>query len=231
MLAIVERSNRAMPDKRPQQPSRICFACVKNVYRVGIAGLLAVTELSRAGNDALDRSWAILAGEDFAWQEPDGYRTFATAGDTQQMVLTGQAALNIVWTLLTGFLVMFMQAGFALRRDRPDAREERRPHDGDELPRLFDRHPRLLGARLRPADGGRGSARDVRRRRHAVEEFIVHLARQGVRAVRDEGLLSDARGLHLAGRGAVPVSDGVHGHHRDDPDRRDGRALEVHRRS
>src|SRR4051812_21104911 len=30
------------------------------------------------------------------------------------MVLSGQTALNIVWTLLTGFLVMFMQAGFAL---------------------------------------------------------------------------------------------------------------------
>jgi ammonium transporter, Amt family len=34
--------------------------------------------------------------------------------DTQQMVLSGQTALNIAWTLLTGFLVMFMQAGFAL---------------------------------------------------------------------------------------------------------------------
>src|SRR5215831_1376561 len=30
------------------------------------------------------------------------------------MVLSGQVALNIVWTLVTGFLVMFMQAGFAL---------------------------------------------------------------------------------------------------------------------
>lgn len=34
--------------------------------------------------------------------------------DTQKMVLDGQTALNIVWTLITGFLVMFMQAGFAL---------------------------------------------------------------------------------------------------------------------
>jgi len=30
------------------------------------------------------------------------------------LVLSGQTALNIVWTLVTGFLVMFMQAGFAL---------------------------------------------------------------------------------------------------------------------
>src|SRR5919204_4095847 len=34
--------------------------------------------------------------------------------DTKQLVLQGQTALNIVWTLVTGFLVMFMQAGFAL---------------------------------------------------------------------------------------------------------------------
>jgi Amt family ammonium transporter len=34
--------------------------------------------------------------------------------DTQKLVLDGQTALNITWTLLTGFLVMFMQAGFAL---------------------------------------------------------------------------------------------------------------------
>jgi len=34
--------------------------------------------------------------------------------DVQKLVLDGQTALNIVWTLVTGFLVMFMQAGFAL---------------------------------------------------------------------------------------------------------------------
>ena len=34
--------------------------------------------------------------------------------DTRQLVLAGQTALNITWTLVTGFLVMFMQAGFAL---------------------------------------------------------------------------------------------------------------------
>jgi Amt family ammonium transporter len=34
--------------------------------------------------------------------------------DLRSLVLSGQTALNIVWTLVTGFLVMFMQAGFAL---------------------------------------------------------------------------------------------------------------------
>jgi ammonium transporter, Amt family len=34
--------------------------------------------------------------------------------ETKQLVVAGQTALNIVWTLVTGFLVMFMQAGFAM---------------------------------------------------------------------------------------------------------------------
>ena len=34
--------------------------------------------------------------------------------DNQRLILNGQTALNIVWTLVTGFLVTFMQAGFAL---------------------------------------------------------------------------------------------------------------------
>jgi Amt family ammonium transporter len=34
--------------------------------------------------------------------------------DTKQLIISGQTALNIVWTLLCGFMVMFMQAGFAL---------------------------------------------------------------------------------------------------------------------
>jgi Amt family ammonium transporter len=37
-----------------------------------------------------------------------------TVGEMRDLVLSGQTALNIVWTLVTGFLVMFMQAGFAL---------------------------------------------------------------------------------------------------------------------
>jgi len=34
--------------------------------------------------------------------------------DVQAQIQSGQTALNITWTLITGFLVMFMQAGFAL---------------------------------------------------------------------------------------------------------------------
>lgn len=37
-----------------------------------------------------------------------------TLGDTANQVGQNQIAINFVWTLVTGFLVMFMQAGFAL---------------------------------------------------------------------------------------------------------------------
>jgi len=43
----------------------------------------------------------------------DGVRAM-NAADLAKQLADSQAALNIVWTLVTGFLVMFMQAGFAL---------------------------------------------------------------------------------------------------------------------
>ncbi len=46
--------------------------------------------------------------------EPSVTELAKQVADTQKLVLSGQTALNIVWTLITGFLVMFMQAGFAL---------------------------------------------------------------------------------------------------------------------
>ena len=46
--------------------------------------------------------------------EPNLTELARQVADTQKMVLNGQTALNIVWTLVTGFMVMFMQAGFAL---------------------------------------------------------------------------------------------------------------------
>jgi len=46
--------------------------------------------------------------------EPNLTELARQVADTQKLVLSGQTALNIVWTLVTGFMVMFMQAGFAL---------------------------------------------------------------------------------------------------------------------
>jgi Amt family ammonium transporter len=46
--------------------------------------------------------------------EPSLAEVNKALAEVRTLALSGQTALNIVWTLITGFLVMFMQAGFAL---------------------------------------------------------------------------------------------------------------------
>ena len=58
-------------------------------------------------------------------------------------------------------------------------------------------------------------------------EFTITLVRQDVGPVRHERLLPERQHVRRRRVRAVPVPDGVHGHGRDDPHRRDGRALEV----
>ena len=53
-------------------------------------------------------------------------------------------SINIVWTFITGFLVMFMQAGFAMVETGLNARQKRFAHDGDELHDLSARHVGIL---------------------------------------------------------------------------------------
>ena len=71
-------------------------------------------------------------------------------------------ALNFVWVLVAGFLVMFCRPGLLWRR-RLHARQERGPHDGDELHVLWLGVNRLLDLRLCADDGWRGGGRGVGR--------------------------------------------------------------------
>ena len=139
-------------------------------------------------------------------------------------------AINIVWTLIAGFLVMFMQAGFALVETGFTPRQERGAHDGDELHGLRASACSASGSaasRCRWAASARVG--DARRRRAPLDhEFTITLVRQAVRACSAcKGFFLTRRRLRRRRVRAVPVPDGVHGHRRDDPDRRDGRALEV----
>ena len=88
-----------------------------------------------------------------------------TIGEVMDTVGHNKIAINFVWTLLAGFLVMFMQAGFAMVETGFTPREERGPHDEHELHDLSDRHARLLDLRLRAADGRRRRGRRARRHR------------------------------------------------------------------
>ena len=56
-----------------------------------------------------------------------------TLPEVMDTVGHNKIAINFVWTLVAGFLVMFMQAGFAMVETGLHPREERRAHHDDEL--------------------------------------------------------------------------------------------------
>ena len=65
------------------------------------------------------------------------------------LVDQNRLGVNFTWLLMTGFLVMFMQAGFALVETGFTPGQERHAHDVHELHGLRARHRRLLPGRLR----------------------------------------------------------------------------------
>ena len=137
-------------------------------------------------------------------------------------------AMNIMWTLITGFLVMFMQAGFALVETGLTRAKNVGPHDGDELRRLRRRHARVLDLRVRLHGRRLGAGRRVRRAEHPRQD--VRRSRSAARRSSSSATRassSPAAANDATVPDALPVPDGVHGHRRDDPDRGHGRALEV----
>ena len=71
------------------------------------------------------------------------------AAKLADLVDENRLAINITWLLVTGFLVMFMQAGFALVETGLHPGQERPAHDDDELHDLRNRHRRVLPGRFR----------------------------------------------------------------------------------
>jgi len=57
----------------------------------------------------------------------------ATIGDLVNQVGQNKIAINFVWTLVAGFLVMFMQAGCCHCGDRPVSGQECQPYHDDEF--------------------------------------------------------------------------------------------------
>ena len=75
--------------------------------------------------------------------------TAATAGQPTLAELGAQVGknkigINFVWVLITGYLVMFMQAGFALSRNGLHPREKRRAYHGHEYGGLRVGRARVL---------------------------------------------------------------------------------------
>ena len=185
------------------------------------------------------------SADDQAAGDPSGTKT-GTANDvvhadpTKPLTLVdlvnqagqNRIAINFVWTLVAGFLVMFMQAGFAIV-ETGLCRAKNANHTmmmnfmvyGVGMLAYW-----LIGFAIQM--GGVGAVGQPGR--HAAAQPRVHHS-----PVREAtGACSGTKGFFLSGahlrrrrHGDVPVPDGLHGHRADDRHRRGGRALEVRRRS
>ena len=137
-------------------------------------------------------------------------------------------AINFVWTLVAGFLVMFMQAGFAMV-ETGFTRAKNAAHTATMNFMVYGVAMMAYWAvGFAIQAGGVGALGGPRKLQTPRISFDRLDRRPRVGPVWHPGLLPHRRGLHRAGVRLLPVPDGVHGHHRHDPDRRPGGAVEVH---
>ncbi len=140
-----------------------------------------------------------------------------------------RVAINFVWTLVTGFLVMFMQAGFALV-ETGLCRAKNAAHT---MTMNFMIYPMgMLGfwvCGFAFMFGGLGALGGGTLGGYASlnHEWTWHLFGHdwgiiGLKGFFLSGATYDVRRLR-----PVPLPNGVHGHHGDHPDRRCRRTLEV----
>ena len=153
-----------------------------------------------------------------------------TVGDVLNQVGQNKIAINFMWTLITGFMVMFMQAGFAIV-ETGLCRAKNANHTmmmnfmvyGVGMLAFW-----LIGFPLQM--GGVGA--DRQSGRHPAPERRARHSdlRQALRHFRLQRLLPDAqRDLRRVRDGGVPVPDGLHGYRADHRYRHRGGALEVRR--
>ena len=136
-------------------------------------------------------------------------------------------AINFVWTLLAGFLVMFMQAGFAM----VETGFTRAKNAAHTMSMNFMIYPIgmlgfwICGYALQM--GGVGAVAALGGTAPLNHEFTVTLFGHPFGLFGLKGFFLSGGTLRRRRLRAVPVPDGLHGHGGDDSDRRDGRALEV----
>ncbi len=135
------------------------------------------------------------------------------AAKVADVVGKNRIAINVVWTLVCGFLVMFMQAGFAMA----ETGFTRAKNAGHTMAMNFMVYVLgmlgywVCGFALQM--GGAGPFASLGRRRGAGRGVRDQPLRQGVRPVRNQRLLSGRRQLRRGRFHDVPFPDGVHGHH------------------
>ena len=151
------------------------------------------------------------------------------AFELANMIGQNRIAINFVWTLVTGFLVMFMQAGFALV-ETGFTRAKSAAHT--MMMNFMVYGLGMLGyfiagfaiqfggiGGLATLGGGAALA--------SAGEVTATIAGKPFGLFGTNGFFLSGGTYDVADRGHVPVPDGVHGHGRDNPDGCYGRALEV----
>jgi hypothetical protein len=127
-------------------------------------------------------------------------KTGLTLADLANQAGQNKVAINFTWTLIAGFLVMFMQAGFALVETG--------------LCRAKNaNHTMMMNFMVY------GVAAHARVRHQSF--------RKKLGTVRNQRVLPERRDVRRGRDGAVPVPDGVHGYGADHRHRLGSRALEI----
>ena len=151
-----------------------------------------------------------------------------TIADVVNQVGQNKIAINFVWTLVTGFLVMFMQAGFAIV-ETGLCRAKNANHTmmmnfmvyGVGMLAYW-----LIGFAIQM--GGVGAVANSGARPSLNAEYTITLFGKPFGLLGSNGIFLMHHGTYdVARHGAVPVPDGVHGHGADHRHRLGGRALEV----
>ena len=148
--------------------------------------------------------------------------------DLAKQLADTQTALNLVWTLVAGFLVMFMQAGFALV-ETGLTRAKNVAHT--MAMNLLVYAIGILGfwvCGFALQMGGVGALATLGGDSTLSSELVDPPGRPRASASSGtKGFFLTPASLHARRGHRVPLPDGVHGHRRDDPHGRRGRALEV----
>jgi len=131
-----------------------------------------------------------------------------------------RVSINFMWTLITGFLVMFMQAGFAM----VETGLCRAKNAGHTIAMNFhDLSLGMLGfyvCGFAFMFGGLGPLTTMGNYGGLNGEWTINLFGKPFGLPRTQGFLLQGVGYDTAAFCALSLSDGLYGHHRDHPDGR-----------
>src|ERR1051325_4427822 len=92
----------------------LCQVIVTALLALGVGSVVAPSTLHAQGAISQPKGDPTGATTGTAADVPVKDAKNPTIGDVMETVGHNKIAINFVWTLLAGFLVMFMQAGFAM---------------------------------------------------------------------------------------------------------------------